>query len=108
MGISFNVFTGELDLTGSGGGGAPITVSPRYTKTITNPDWVVDGLDYSLEVTYAVHQKDTVPSVVCFEEVSPGVFEQVYPNITVNSVGDVTVRVNQTPDLRFIGKLIII
>ena len=107
MGILFNPFSCELDLTG-GTGGAPITVAPRYIQTITNPDWVVDGADYSITILYATHQKDTTPSVVCFEEVSPGQFEQVTPNIIVNTIGDVKVKVNQTPDLRFSGKLIII
>ncbi len=107
MGISYNPFTGELDLTGASGGG-PVTIAPRYTQTITNPDWVIDGSDYSITILYATHLKDSTPSVVCFEEVSPGQFEQVTPNITVNTIGDIKIKVNQIPDLRFSGKLIII
>jgi hypothetical protein len=106
VGITFNPFTGELDFTGAGS--VPVTVAPRYNKTITNPDWVVDGSDYSITILYSVHQKDTTPSVVCFEEISPGVFEEVKPNITINTIGDIKIKVNQTPDLRFSGKLIII
>lgn len=106
MAITFNPFTGEVDFTGSGS--APVTVAPRYTQSITNPDWVIDGSDYSITILYATHQKDVTPSVVCFEEVSPGQFERVEPNITVNTIGDVKIKVNQTPDLRFSGKLIII
>lgn len=106
MSIKFNPFTSELDFTGNSS--APVTVAPRYTQTITNPDWVVDGPDYSITILQATHQKDTTTSVVCFEEISPGQFEQVYPNITINSIGDVKVKVSQVPDLRFVGKLIII
>lgn len=106
MGVKFNPFSGELDLTGADG--TTSTVAPRYTQTITNPNWVINGSDYSITILQATHQKNTTSSIVCFEEVSPGLFEQVYPNITINTIGDITIKVNQTPDLRFSGKLIII
>lgn len=106
MGYLFNPITGDLDLTGN----VPpaITVSPRYTQSITIPNWLVNGPDYSITILQTTHLKNTTSSVVCFEEVSPGVFDQVYPSVTINTAGDVIVKVTQVPDLRFVGKLIII
>lgn len=132
MAYKFNPFTGTLDLVGSTGGGGgtytpanPSDYSPvpgtvdaaldqladrttKYEQTFIISDWTgPSGGEYSLTILEAAHTKGINPHIFVFEDVA-GFFEQVTVSVTVANTGTITLKVLETPDLRFAGKLTII
>ncbi len=109
MGLTYNIFTGQLDFTGSSGGGGG-GAADRFVDTFNNTtDWSgpTSGL-YTITVTAATHTKGTNPNVQVYELVS-GNYEQVQPNsIVINISGDVIISALETPDTRFNGLILII
>ena len=132
MPYKFNPFTGTLDLVDtSGGGGSSYTPADpsqwnpdpttydgaldqladrttKYEQTFIIGDWTgPSGGEYSLVIPEATHLKGINPHIFVFEDVA-GFFEEVTVSITVANTGTITLRVLETPDLRFAGKLTII
>lgn len=105
MGTKLNIFTGQLDITGSSSG----PVDSFTTNFNGTTDWVGPTLGY-YTITYleSVHGKGTSPAVQIFELDSGNYNEVDVDRIQVNSLGDVEIRVPSTPDLRFVGKVIIL
>lgn len=105
--LTYNPFTGNFDFTGSGGGGGS-GPAERYVASFNNTtDWTLASPDYTLTVLAATHGKGINPSVQIFELVGLN-YEQVSTNVTVNASGDVTLKVNEVPDNRFNGAILII
>jgi len=108
MGIKLNPFTGFFDLSGtsSGGGSGPAERSSTTHNALL--DWgSPSGGEYTITITAGTHGKGTSPNVQSFELVS-GNYVNVFPNIIINNSGDVSIKVLETPDLRFTGKILII
>jgi hypothetical protein len=99
----FNPFTGQLDFTGS------TSVAPaatNYVQTFTTATFGASGGNYILTITAATHGLGTSPGVEVFELVGSD-YVVIISSILVNTSGDVTISVNQTPDARFNGKVVI-
>ncbi len=109
MGLVFNPLnpTG-FDFTGSGGGGGG-GPAERYVSTFNaTTDWgAPSGGNYNITILQATHARGTNPNVQVFED-NAGVFSVVGVQIDVNGSGDVTIRVNEVPDLRFQGAILIV
>lgn len=102
-----NVFTGELDIVGATGGG-PAVQSPNYVATFNNPiSWgAASGGNYSLVIPVATHGKGQNP-VVQILELSGSDYITIGISHKVDALGNITIQVSETPDLRFNGKIII-
>lgn len=77
----------------------------KYVKTVAIIDWgaAISG-EYILTIPFSTHSKPN-PIVSCMEQNGTD-FEVIYPSITING-DDVIIKVLETPDTRFIGKIYI-
>lgn len=109
MGVTFNPFSGNLDFTGSSGGGGP-SVADRHIVTFdASGAWgVPSGGYYSITIPAATHGKGLNPTVSAFEDIGGGSFSAITAEIEVSSTGTVTIKIPGTPDQRFAGALIIV
>lgn len=107
MGTKFNPFTGQIDFTGSGGGGGGGGDVYELAFTIASWGSAVSGY-YYITVTQGTHDKGLSPGVQIFEEDGSDYVLVNVDEIKVMANGDVAIRVPETPDLRFDGRLIII
>lgn len=107
MGIKFNPI-GFSGLDFVGGSSAPV-VGPaeRYAAPISIASWNLNGSEYELSITAGTHGKGINPSISVYEQVGLN-FELVNVSITVDSLGNITLRVSATPDNRFDGAVLII
>jgi len=109
MAIKFNPLsiTG-LDFLGTGGGGGTSGPAERYIQTFNNTtDWVLSSPDYTLTITAATYGKGINPNIQIFELIASN-YEQVTTNITINNVGDITIKISESPDNRFPGLILVI
>lgn len=109
MGITFNPFTGQLDITGTGSGGGGGTAS-RYTQVFNaTTDWgSPSGGYYTITIPVATHGKGLHPNIMTFE-LNGSDYEMVNVDLVkVNASGDVSIRVLQSPNTRFAGLVLII
>lgn len=109
MGLVINPFTGQLDITGSGGGGGS-TPASRYTQTFNaTTDWgAASGGFYTINILQAAHTRGANPVVQILETSGPDFILINVDLVTISSTGDVSFRVQDVPDLRFAGKIIIV
>lgn len=98
--ISANSLTGEIDFQVTGGS------TPPHVASFVSGDWVSDSGQYQITVLAGTHLKGINPTVQIYEDVL-GLFEEIEAPIELNTLGDITIIVEQTPDLRFSGKMII-
>ena len=105
--VIFNPISGEFDFVGTSGGG-PAVQSPNYVATFNNPiSWgAASGGNYSLVIPVATHGKGQNP-VVQILELSGSDYMTIGISHKVDSLGNITIQVSETPDLRFNGKIII-
>jgi hypothetical protein len=88
-------------VSGGGGGGTP------YTQTFTAGSFSgPSGGEYSITTLQSTHDKGTSPIVQVYEKIGSNFFE-ISVSIEVNPSGDVIIAVNEVPDLRFEGKIVI-
>lgn len=95
--------TQTIDIKAIGGGGGSAT---KYIKTVNLVDWTGPSSgEYTLTIPYSTHTIAN-PSVFCYESAGLS-FDQILVFTEMNSSFDVIIKVNQTPDSRFIGKIVI-
>lgn len=97
----------RINAASTGGGGGP-GGSP-YSENFVSGAWSgpTSGY-YTYTVLASNHGKGTAPGVQVYLE-DAGSYDQVeVDRVRVNPAGDVEIRVNETPDLRFTGKVIIL
>ena len=75
-------------------------------------DWTLNGSYYDITILAATHGKGSYPTVQCFEETgtTPNrTWSQVQTivNVLETNAGDVVIKVSQTPDQRYIGRVVI-
>jgi len=105
--FTWNPITGELDVTGGFGGGAPTVQDPNFVHTFVIADFTgPSGGSYSLTLPASTHGKGLNPIVQVMELVGPD-YESVILAFKINPSGDVTIYVTDVPDLRFDGKIIV-
>jgi hypothetical protein len=109
MGVTFNPFSGNLDFTGSSGGGSPGPAERHVVTFDASASWgAPSGGFYSIAIAAGTHGKGLNPTAAAFEDIGGGSFSAVTAEIEVSSTGTVTIKVPDTPDQRFAGALIII
>ena len=70
-------------------------------------DWgTPSGGSYTITISEAVHLKGTIPRVQVFEKNGIN-YDNVVTSFSVSNTGQVSLIVNQTPDSRFSGKILI-
>ena len=95
-----------VNLTGGGSGSGGSNPSHVALFDATTSWSGPSGGEYSISISEVVHGQGASPQVQVFEKNGTD-YEEVVVFITVNASGDVTIKVPDTPDLRFEGKLII-
>lgn len=107
MGLKFNPLSGQLDYTGSTA--APVA-APHYVQSFDNTtSWgTASGGEYSISISAGTHGLGTNVIATVYEQLSPTEFEEVFVYTTITSAGTVTIKVPETPDTRFTGKIIIV
>lgn len=99
----FNPFTGTFDLVND----AAAPASSKYVDTFNaTSDWVLNVDAYEITVLAATHGKGADAQVEVFE-FTGGNYEKTNVYSKVNGSNDVVISVASSPDLRFMGKLII-
>lgn len=102
--ISFNVISGQFDMVGTTTGSS----TPTYELVITNnTQWgSPSGGIYSLTILASNHGHGVNPLVQCLETNGAN-YDLLIVSHKLNTSGDVTIEVDQAPDNRFLGKIII-
>jgi hypothetical protein len=87
----------------SAGAGSPFI---KYIKTVVLGDWVGPSAgEYTLTIPFSFHGV-TNPVAACYET-NGLTFDLVMVAVNVNASHDIVITTNQTPDTRFVGKIVI-
>lgn len=93
--------TKTIDITTAAG--SPFT---KYVKTVLIGDWIGPSAnEYVLSIPYSFHGV-TNPVAACYES-NAGSFDLIMVSINVDTSNNITLTATQTPDTRFIGKIVI-
>jgi hypothetical protein len=91
-----------IDFVASGAG-SPFT---KYVKTVLIGDWIGPSAgEYTLTIPFSFHGV-TNPMVASYEE-NAGSFDLIIYPVNVDASHNVIIKANQTPDTRFLGKIVI-
>jgi hypothetical protein len=90
-----------------GGGASGSGSSTPYAQTFLASEWSLNGSVYELVITKAVHEKESDVQVQVYEKIGSD-FKDVVVDIEVSAIGDVTLYIDSTTDLRFEGKVVIL
>lgn len=104
--FKLNPLSGSFDLVGSSGSG-PTPTETGYSSTFNTGTWSLVSGKYQIQINEATHQRGINPVVQVFEFDGVNYSEVTVDEVLVSNAGLVTVKVLQSPDLRFQGKLII-
>ena len=77
-----------------------------YSQVISTGSWTLNAGEYEITVPVTLHGKGANPQVDTYQLVGSD-YEHIITGVFLNSSGDVTIKVNQTPDARFQGKVVI-
>lgn len=108
MALVFNPLSPTgFDFTGAVGGGSGPAV--RYVTTFdATTSWgAPSGGNYSIVITQATHTRGTNPNVQVYEKIGADYF-QLQTQVKIDAAGDITLSVNETPDLRFEGAILVL
>lgn len=93
--------TGVIDLQSTGGPGG---VVHRFSKTFNaTSDWALSMGAFVISVPVSEHLKGTQPFVFILDSLN----EIVEVNKNIDNLGNITINISASPDLRFAGKLVI-
>ena len=82
--------------------------STKYEQSFIIADWTgPSGGEYSLVIPEATHLKGVNPNPVIFENIA-GTYELTHVSVSVANTGTITLKIVDSPDLRFDGKIIIL
>lgn len=97
--ITGNSTTGTIDFQAA-------AVASKYIKSVALIDWVGPSAgEYTLTIPFSFHGV-TNPIATCFEN-NAGSFDLILLPVNVDASNNVKITVNQTPDSRFVGKIVI-
>ncbi len=91
----------NADNTGGGSG------NPPFVSFFNVVSWIASGSEYHITLLESVHNLGTALQVQVFEE-SGADYSLVDIETIITVTGDVTITINQIPDNRFDGKLVIV
>jgi hypothetical protein len=105
MSIKFNPFTSNFDFVGTSSSPTPV---PTFELVISDlADWgSPSGGIYTLTILAATHGKGTKPLVQALETTAL-TFTLIGLAHQIDSLGNITLEVTETPDNRFLGKILI-
>jgi hypothetical protein len=84
-----------------------VPVPENYIRSFNNTtDWTLNVDTYEIEVLASSHGKGINPQLQTFET-NGGNFDEVICSMSIDSSGNAKIKVQQTPNLRFNGKLIL-
>lgn len=99
--ITADINTNTVDFAAAGGG-----TTTKYVKTVILGDWVGPSAgDYTLTIPFSFHAIPN-PQVVCYQTAGAD-FEQILAPIKIDASHNITITTSQTPDTRFVGKIVI-
>jgi hypothetical protein len=99
--ITADANTNTIDFAAAGGG-----ATTKYVKTVILGDWVGPSSgDYTLTIPFSFHGIAN-PQVVCYQTSGPE-FEQILAPLKIDASHNIIITTSQTPDTRFIGKIVI-
>ena len=105
MAYRYNVFTGTLDFVNESSGS---TENPYTQSFNSTTDWgSASGGYYTITVLSATHARGTSPTVSVYESTGSDNFLVFVDRLNITTTGQVEIRVPDTPDLRFAGKIVI-
>jgi hypothetical protein len=91
-----------IDFVASGAG-SPFV---KYVKTVLIGDWIGPSAgEYTLTIPFSFHGV-TNPVCACYEE-NASTFDLIIYPVNVDASNNIVIKANQTPDTRFIGKIVI-
>ena len=93
----------NINIVPEGGGGS----TPPFSSTFSIGSWTLLVTDYFINIPESSHNFGTDTQVQVFELVGSDYIE-VETEILINPTGDVKININQTPDTRFAGKIVIV
>lgn len=94
----------SVNITGGSGGSGS---NPASVVSFIVGDWSGPSLgEYTITILATTHDRGTSPMVQVFEKVGSD-FEEIEIAVEVTAIGDVILKVTETPDLRFEGKVLI-
>jgi hypothetical protein len=100
--VDISVSGSQIDLKSAGGGGTFI----KYVKTVILGDWVGPSAgEYTLTIAFAFHGV-TNPTVACYETNGANFDLVAYP-VKIDASHNIVITAGQTPDTRFVGKIVI-
>lgn len=76
------------------------------TLTFTTGNWNDGGSFYFINILKSWHNLSSTPDLIA-QEIIGGNYVTVGVEWYVNNIGDITVKVSKTPDLRFNGRFIV-
>lgn len=77
----------------------------KYEMSFNNTsDWTLNSDYYEIEILESTHGKGASPNCKVYENIT-SIFYLSYPSISMNSSGDLYIKVTASPDNRFAGKL---
>lgn len=100
--ITGNDITKTIDFQAVGGGGS----STKYIKNVALIDWIGPSAgEYTLTIPFSFHGV-TNPVCACYEE-NASTFDLIMYPVNVDASNNIVIKANQTPDTRFLGKIVI-
>jgi hypothetical protein len=96
----------KINIASTGGGGGGGSSTPPYSYSFTIGTWSLSGSEYSINIPQSTHLKGANPIIQAYE-LSGSNYIEVLQYIEINGSGDVTLKLNQLPDIRYAGKVII-
>lgn len=107
--VTYNpLLNSGLDFEGNGGS-SPSGPAERYTANFNaTSDWTLNSGYYQITVSAGTHGKGINPNVMILELDSGSYAQVTVDSCVYDSFGNVTFQVLASPDLRFIGRILII
>jgi len=77
-----------------------------YIGTFNVGSWVLNSGLYKLTILASTHGRGTNPVLQIYQENGLN-FDEVLTGVEMSAIGDITITIASSPDLRFSGKIII-
>jgi hypothetical protein len=102
--ITGNTATNTIDIVSVGGGGGSPAL--KYTKTLLLTDWIGPSAGiYTLTIPFSLH--GTLNPIVACYELNGSSYDLILIAADIDSSNNISLTATQTPDTRFIGKIVI-
>lgn len=95
--ITGNTGNNTIDLKAAGLG--------KYIKNITLPDWILALGEYTITIPASTHGVLN-PTATCYELIT-GSYNELWIATNIDTSNNIIITASQTPDTRFIGKVVV-